>query len=220
MRLTCSLESASSRRSPPSVSGLGSCSRLAPTFPAPKPVRTKANLWSGTGMRTSRAVSSAASQSACDKAAAHLSSSCFFTVRLTVDTIAGEAWTSVEGPTCGVDGLLRGQPDPDLIGIGAKTRIFSRSRPNRDRDFKSRPFSRPNRGGAGRDSGIWGSGGKATRARSALARNWQRPAAARPPLAVTGAGAAGPVGLARGTSLASARTRRLGRGDPLTGPGH
>ena len=36
-------------------------------------------------------------------------SSCFFTVRLTVDTIAGEAWTSVEGPTCGVDGLLRGQ---------------------------------------------------------------------------------------------------------------
>ena len=90
-----------------SVSGLGSCSRLAPTFPAPKPVRTKANLWSG--MRTSRAVSSAASQSACDKAAAHLSSSCFFTVRLTVDTIAGEAWTSVEGPTCGVDGLLRGQ---------------------------------------------------------------------------------------------------------------
>jgi hypothetical protein len=38
-----------------------------------------------------------------------LSSSCFFTVRLTVDTIAGEAWTSVEGPTCGLDGLLRGQ---------------------------------------------------------------------------------------------------------------
>ncbi len=32
-------------------------------------------------------------------------------MRLTVDTIAGEAWTSVEGPTCGhgVDGLLRGQ---------------------------------------------------------------------------------------------------------------
>ena len=49
-----------------SVPGLGSCSRLAPTFPAPNPVRTKANLLSG--MRTSRAVSSAASQSACELA--------------------------------------------------------------------------------------------------------------------------------------------------------
>ena len=44
------------------VSGLGSCSRLAPTFPAPKPVTTNANLSSG--MRISQAVSSAASRNA------------------------------------------------------------------------------------------------------------------------------------------------------------
>jgi hypothetical protein len=40
-----------------SVSGLGSCSRLAPTFPAPKPVRTKANLMVGHAHQPSRVFS-------------------------------------------------------------------------------------------------------------------------------------------------------------------
>jgi len=165
-----------------SVSGLGSCSRLAPTFPAPKPVRTKANLWSG--MRTSRAVSSAASQSACDKAAAHLSSSCFFTVRFTVDTIAGEAWTSVEGPTCGVDGLLRGQrfmigesPHEGVIdgrdqsrrtsrlhvhAAVSECRVLSRLLRDRSRLATWRPSSRPSRASCSRG----------TPRTSAAKRNW------------------------------------------------
>jgi hypothetical protein len=46
--------------------------------------------------------------------------------------------------------------------------------------------------------------GKATRAGSALARNWQRPAAARPPLAVAG----GPVGVACQCENSQARTPR------------